>query len=217
MGSAGDRPPAGPGRITITFASCSSTRVELLAGEVRVEHRDEGRGIDAAVVVEAPVVVEPQVERAEELVGHAHVVGVEPVDAHAQRREEHRAFDALRIHRAQAASRSRYSSGSGSSSPNFSIGCTLRPLPCSASSFRRAWNEPGLPMGLNVGFGMAAATTLPKMSWRFLPSDTHRTKRLHLVVAVTGEGVLGLVVVVVEVDESVVDRRHGAPLVRRMC
>ena len=62
-------------------------------------------------------------------------------------------------------------------------------------------------MGLNVGFGIAAATTLPKRRWRFLPSDHPRRSALHLVVAVADEGVLGLVVVVVEIDEPVVERR----------
>ena len=50
---------------------------------------------------EAPVVVEPLVEGVEELVRHADVAGVEAVDAHAERGEEHGALDALLVHRAQ--------------------------------------------------------------------------------------------------------------------
>ena len=192
-------------------------RVELLAREVRIEHRNEGRCVDAAVAVEAPVVVEPPIERAEDLVGHAHVVGVEPVDAHPERREEHRALDALLVHGAQARVAVAVLVGQWLELAELLHRVHVASAPVLGELLQAGVERTGFADGVEgrVRDGRRHHVAEDEPALLAVRHPPHEA--LHLVVAVTGEGVLGLVVVVVEVDESVVDRRHGAPLVRRMC
>ena len=211
-GSAGDRPPAGPGRITITFAPSLEDRVELGARELRIEHRDERRRVDAVVVVEAPVVVEPQVEGAEELVGHAHVVGVEPVDAHAERREEHRAFDALLVHRAQARVAVAVLVGQRFELPELLHRVHVAPVAVLGELLEPGVEGAGLADRVERRVRDRRGHDVAEDEAPLLAFGHPAHEALHLVVAVTGEGVLGLVVVVVEVDEPVVERGHGGPL-----
>ncbi len=96
-GSAGDRPLAGPGRIDTTLMPLFKQELELVGGEVGVEHRDVGRRVQAVLVRVAPVLLEPQVERVEHLVGHRHVVVHEALDAVAERREEDALLDVLLV------------------------------------------------------------------------------------------------------------------------
>ena len=76
----------------------------------------------------------------------------------------------------------------------------------SASALSWRCSTPGLTTGSKVGFGTIVCMTLPNSRRVFLPSFTHRTKPRTSSVAVAGEAVLALVVVVVRVDQLVVHR-----------
>ena len=76
----------------------SSTRSSSSVAAHRVEDGDRRRRVQALLVHEAPVVVEPLVERAEDLVGDRHLGRVEALDAHREGREQERPLQALLVH-----------------------------------------------------------------------------------------------------------------------
>ena len=140
-----------------------------------------------------------------------HVVGVEPVDADAERREEHRAFDALLVHRAQPRVAVAVLVGERLELPELLHRVHVAPVAVLGELL-----QPGV-----VGAGLADRVERRVRDRRGDHVAEHEPallalrhpphEALHLVVAVAGEGVLGLVVVVVEVDEPVVERGHGRP------
>ena len=60
-GSTGDRPQSGPGFITTARTPAAISRSSSAVASSRVHQRDHGGGDDAAVSIEAPLLVEPAV------------------------------------------------------------------------------------------------------------------------------------------------------------
>ena len=75
--------------------------LQLGHGLVDVGEREVGRGEDPLLVVEAPVLVEPAVERAERGTRRGKVVAQRLFHADTERGEEQRAVDALLVHHLQ--------------------------------------------------------------------------------------------------------------------
>ena len=79
-------------------APASSTRSHLGLGQRRVGEGDHRRGVEPAVApVEAPVVVEPAVERLERGVQRGHVAPQRLLHADAERREQQGAVQPLLV------------------------------------------------------------------------------------------------------------------------
>ena len=75
--------------------------LQLFHRAERVEQRQQRDAVDTILIVESPVIVEPQVERVEIGVGHLDVIHNQLFDADGQRWEQQGGFDALAVHHFQ--------------------------------------------------------------------------------------------------------------------
>ena len=96
-GSAILRPAAGPGRIDTIRAPRSRRPFQLVHGPVGIDQRQQGRGMDAPVPVETPLVVQPTVESGKVGVEQIGIVNHVVLHAHRQGGEQHCCFDALGV------------------------------------------------------------------------------------------------------------------------
>ena len=126
----------------------------------------------------------------------------------AERREEHRAFDALRVHRAQACVAIAVLVGQRLQFAELLHRVHVAPITVLGELLKPGVERAGLADRVERWVGDRGGHHVAEHEVSPLALRHPAHEALHLVVAVTGEGVFRLVVVVVEVDESVVERGH---------
>ena len=151
----------------------------------------------------------------EELVGHPHVVGVETVDADAEGREEHRSLDALLVHRAQTRVTIVVVVGQRLELTEAIHREQVASLTALLELFQPLVEGAGLADRIEGRVGDRRGHHVAEDEVALLALRHPAHEALHLVVAMTGERILGFVVVVVEVDELIVERSHVRPFRRR--
>ena len=218
------RPEAVPGRVggrpAVGRAGSQRDRLhallehelELRGGEVGIEHRDVGRRVQAVAVRVAPVLLQPQVERVEHLVGHRHVVVHEALDAVTEGREEQAPLHVLLVDHVDArvvdpvplrdvlelAVRLVHV---GERETRHPAGAVLQLLQARMEHARLRDRVEGRVR--HAGVGQADHGRAEHHVAALALADPAHVP-LHVFVAVAEERVLGLVVVVVGVDEHVV-------------
>ena len=186
-------------------APWSSAHSSSAHGPVDVGERDVGRGEDAVLVGEAPVLVEPPVEGAEQERDRLGVVLERLLVDHPEGREQ----PAPRRGRARRAWRGgRRGRGTRRGCGSCGLEQLERVVAVRVAAEVVASARPGLATGSKVGL-TTARLTLPPSTWYVRPSiSAHWTTRgPERGVEVAGEGVERLVVVVVGVEGPVAVRR----------
>ena len=193
-------------------APASSTRSSSRQARSTIEQRQQRHAEDAAVVVEAPVLLEPAVERAQLGVGVLGVVAHRVLDAHGEGRQQDRGFDALLVHQREASVAILVGVEHVLGARTW-IAYALR-----SGSRRFASSEPGGFVLSNFGLGEHVRPVVEHdaVVAVVVCLDPQRARR-GLALDVAGESVARLVVVVVGVDRPVVEGAHDAvPLVSRV-
>ena len=209
----GGRTPVGrPGTDRHRLDALVQQELELVGREVGVEHRDVRRRVEAVLVRVAPVLLQPEVEGVEDLVGHRHVVVHEPLDAVAERREEQALLHVLLVDHVDARVVHPVALGEllelavrllhvVERDAGHAAAALLQLLQPRVERARRGDRVERRVRHAGVGEAdhRRAEHHVPALALAD-PADV----ALDVLVAVTDERVLGLVVVVVRVDEHVV-------------
>ena len=160
-------------------------------------------------MVESPVLVQPQIERTEELVGHSDVARIEAVDPDTEGREHHRALDPLLVHHQQPGvaivvfipQRLQVTEA-------FPHHVDVAALTALGELLQSLVVRAGLANRIEGGIRDRSAHGLAEHQVTFLALRDPVHKALDFFVSMPGERIRRLVVVIVEVHEVKVERAH---------